>query len=334
MKKIFKSLDYCNDKLIFIDQTKLPLVEEYIETDDYLRIAEAIKSLEIRGAPAIGIAAAYGLAFSVKESNIERSKNFETAYKVLHSTRPTAVNLFWALEEIKKIYIHNSSNNNLYDLLLNRAKEIHLDDILKCKYIAERGLVIFKKKSVVLTHCNTGQLATGGEGTALNVIKEGYRNGLIEFVHVDETRPLFQGSRLTAYELEKEGIPFAINTDSTAAMLMKEKKIDLVIVGADRIAANGDSANKIGTYSVAALCFFHKIPFYIAAPTSTIDRNCKSGNDINIELRSKEEIIKLKNELITKAEYDVYSPAFDVTPSDLISGIITEELLYTPPYNF
>lgn len=333
-KKIFKSLDFIDDKLVFIDQTKLPLIEEYVETDDYLRIAEAIERLEIRGAPAIGVAAAYALALAVKKCVSEINTVFDNAYKRLAATRPTAVNLFWALNEIKKTYLQNISEKDLYSVLIRRAKEIHLDDILKCKYIAENGLIIFKKKSVVLTHCNAGQLATGGDGTALNVIKEGFRKGLVEFVYADETRPLFQGSRLTAFELDKEGIPFSINTDSTAAVILQQKKVDLVITGADRIAANGDAANKIGTYNLAVLCAYHGIPFYIAAPTSTIDKNCSTGNDIKIELRDKEEVIRFRNEYITCPEYETYSPAFDVTPSNLITGIITEEKFFTPPYSF
>lgn len=203
-----------------------------------------------------------------------------------------------------------------------------------CDKIGENGLQIFEKESVVLTHCNTGRLATGGEGTAFSVIKTGFQNGKVKFVYADETRPLLQGSRLTAFELSKNGIPFVINTDSTAAMLMKQNKIDLVITGADRIAKNGDSANKIGTYNLAVLCKHHNIPFYIAAPTSTIDKNCPDGDSIKIEERNKNEVIKINGVQITKENYEVYSPAFDVTPNELITGIITEEALHKPPYNF
>lgn len=331
----FINLEYTDDKLKFINQVKLPLIEEYIITDDYNRIAEAIEKLEIRGAPAIGVAAAYALSFSVKNLLSNLQSEFEKAYERLHRTRPTAVNLFWALNEIKSVFHDNIKDpTNIHIALIERAREIHRSDIEKCSLIAKNGLAIFKKKSVVLTHCNTGALATAGDGTAFNVIKNGFKNNLVEFVYADETRPLNQGSRLTAFELGKAGIPFAINTDSTAAYLMHQSKIDLVITGADRIAANGDSANKIGTYSLAALCRMHNIPFYIAAPTTTIDRNCPDGSKIHIELRDKNEIIYYGNIQITRDEYNVFSPAFDVTPNEFITGIITEKGLHLPPYHF
>lgn len=331
----FINLEYIEDKLRFINQVKLPLIEEYILTDDYGRIAEAIERLEIRGAPAIGVAAAYALAFSLKRCNGRLSIEFDKAYERLHRTRPTAVNLFWALNEIRKVFQENQADpSNLYPLLIKRACEIHQSDVEKCLLIGKNGLAIFKKRSVVITHCNTGALATAGEGTAFNVIKQGYKNNLVEFVYADETRPLNQGSRLTAFELQKAGIPFAINTDSTAAYLMQQGKIDLAITGADRIAANGDSANKIGTYSLAALCRVHNIPFYIAAPTTTIDTKCITGSEIKIELRDKKEVTHYGNVQITCDEYDVFSPAFDVTPNEFITGIITEKGLHLPPFNF
>ena len=203
-----------------------------------------------------------------------------------------------------------------------------------CTKIGENGFSIFQKKSNVLTHCNTGKLATGGDGTAFNVISYAFKKGMVNYVYADETRPLLQGSRLTAFELSKAGIPFSINSDSTAAFLMQKGKVDLVITGADRIALNGDSANKIGTYNLAVLCKYHNIPFYIAAPTSTIDLNCKIGDDINIEFRDKTELNSFRETRITSDEYDVYSPAFDVTPNELIAGIITEKKLHKAPYNF
>jgi len=331
----FKTLEYTDDKLRFINQVKLPLEEEYILTDDYNRIAEAIERLEIRGAPAIGVAASYALAFSLKNNLTNHKKEFEKAFERLHRTRPTAVNLFWALNEIKSVFEEFSTDTaNLYLALIERAREIHRSDEEKCDLIAKNGLKIFKKKSVVLTHCNTGALATAGEGTALNVIKYAYKNNLVGFVYADETRPLNQGSRLTAFELDKAGIPFAINTDSAAAFLMQNGKIDLVITGADRIAANGDSANKIGTYSLAALCRIHNIPFYIAAPTTTIDRQCPDGSGIKIELRDKKEVTRIAGVQVTNDYYEVYSPAFDVTPSGFITGIITEKGVHLPPFNF
>ncbi|MBU1099006.1 MAG: S-methyl-5-thioribose-1-phosphate isomerase [Bacteroidetes bacterium] len=331
----FKSIEFVDDHLVLIDQTKLPLVEEYIKTDDYERIAVAIERLEVRGAPAIGVSAAYALALAFKKYEDNSEIHFKKVYDRLASTRPTAVNLFWALNAMKNIFEHFCSEEvKLYDVLLTAAKEIHDDDVAKCNAMAQNGLPIFTKKSVVLTHCNTGQLATGGGGTAFYVIQKAFENGLVEHVHADETRPLLQGSRLTAFELDKAGIPFSVNTDSTAAVLMQQGKIDLVIVGSDRIATNGDAANKIGTYNLAVLCRYHNIPFYIAAPTSTVDLSRSSGKDIVIEERDKTEITTIKGIQITSNDYNYYSPAFDVTPHELIAGIITEKDLHQPPYNF
>ena len=329
------AIEYKNEQLHIINQTKLPLSEEFIITDDYERIAIAIERLEVRGAPAIGVAAAYGLALSLKNKSKERySAIFENAYKRLASTRPTAVNLFFALNEIKKVFDVKKNEADIYSLLISKAVSIHQDDIDLCEGIANNGLKIFSKKSRVLTHCNTGALATSGNGTALNVIRKAFENGLIEHVHVDETRPLLQGSRLTAWELIKLGIPFSINTDSTSAFLMQQNKVDLVIVGADRIAVNGDTANKIGTYNLAVLCNYHKIPFYIAAPTTTIDKNCKSGEEIKIELRNKHELSYFDDKRITKEEYPAYTPAFDITPYKLITAIITEKSVHNSPFDF
>ena len=335
-KNSYFSLDFIDDIFVFLDQTKLPLAEVYIKTEDYNRIAEAIERLEIRGAPLIGIAAAYALSLSIKNfKNRNIEENFYKAYHRLHRTRPTAVNLFFALDEVRNVYDKNKNNSgDLYALLLDKAKQIHSDDKEKCRKIGENGLKIFRKKSKILTHCNTGKLATGGDGTAFNVIKKGFENNLVEFVYADETRPLLQGSRLTAFELERCGIPFAIETDSMAASLMKSGNVDFVVVGADRIALNGDAANKIGTLTLAILSEYYNIPFYVAAPTTTIDRTIISGDEINIEQRAKDEILKINGAQIAPEKYETYSPAFDVTPSHLITGIITEEDVYTFPYNF
>jgi len=331
----FKSIEILNNqKLKIINQTKLPLIEEYIVTDDYERIAVSIERLEVRGAPAIGIAAAYALALSFKNIVENHKTHFTKVFNRLAQTRPTAVNLFWALGEMKKAFNTNNNRHSIYDELLKIAKQIHADDNEMSRKMANNGLAIFTKKCRVLTHCNTGALAAGGFGTAFGIIKNAYEHNLVEFVHADETRPLLQGSRLTAFELEKAGIPFAINTDSTAAFLMQQNKVDIVIVGSDRIAHNGDAANKIGTYSLAVLCNYHKIPFYIAAPTTTIDKNCSTGSDIEIEFRGKSEITRINSTQITKDAYDVFSPAFDVTPNELIAGIITEKGLHKFPYDF
>jgi methylthioribose-1-phosphate isomerase len=334
-KNSYFSLDFINDKFVFLDQTKLPLREQYIETTDYERIAAAIDRLEIRGAPAIGIAAAYAAALSIRDvEKNKREEEFLKAFKRLTRTRPTAVNLFYALDRIKKAYEQFKDDADLNKLLLREAKQIHNEDIEKCRRIGENGLNIFKKKSTILTHCNTGKLATGGDGTAFNVIKTGYERGLVNFVYADETRPLFQGSRLTAFEMEKNGIPFALQSESAAAVLMQQKKIDFVIVGADRIALNGDTANKVGTYTLAVLCNFHDIPFYVAAPTTTIDKSITTGNEIKIEFRKKDELLGINGSLITRIDYETFTPAFDVTPAHLITGIITDEHVYFFPYNF
>ena len=328
------SLKLENEKLIFLDQTKLPLEEIYIATDNYERIAEAIERLEIRGAPLIGIAAAYALALSLKNIHSEQVKVFNLSYNRLAQTRPTAVNLFQALDELKNEFEKMPDKQIAYEFLLSKAKEIHRKDEEYCIKIGRNGLALFKQKSNVLTHCNTGKLATGGIGTAFGIIKTAFENRLVNHIYADETRPLLQGLRLTAFELEKNGIPFTMQTDSSAAELMKQGKVDLVITGADRIALNGDSANKIGTYNLAILANYHNIPFYIAAPSTTIDRTIPTGNEIVIEYRSKKELFYFGEILITPDHYNAFTPAFDVTPAHLISGIITEEGLFTFPYNF
>ena len=330
----FISLKFEDQKLIFIDQTKLPLEEEYVTTDNYERIAEAIERLEIRGAPAIGVSAAYALALSLKGATDNLDEKFEIAFERLARTRPTAVNLFWALDLMKSVYQSHEYKPTVYNVLLKKAEEIHQDDIDKCDAIANNGVELLEDNSTILTHCNTGQLATGGMGTAFNVIKKGYELGKVKFVYSDETRPLLQGSRLTAFELSKAGIPFKMLVDSAAASLFKMGKIDAVIVGADRIAANGDTANKIGTFNLAVLCNHFNVPFYIAAPVTTIDRSIATGDDIKIEMRDKKELSVIQGVQVTNSDYDAYTPAFDVTPNELITAIITDKQNYKPPYNF
>jgi methylthioribose-1-phosphate isomerase len=330
----FRSIDFADDNLRIVNQTLLPFSENYIVTDDFLRIAESIIRLEVRGAPAIGIAAAYAVALAFKNNNVPDKLYFDKVKSTLAATRPTAVNLFYTLERMENRFVKLKIDDDVYTALLSEAKQIHKEDIEKCNGMAKNGLAVFQKKSVVLTHCNTGALATGGDGTAFAVIKYAFQNGMVAHVYSDETRPLLQGSRLTAFELEKAGIPFTINVDSAAAHIIKEKKVDLIITGADRIAANGDSANKIGTYGLAVLAKHHGIPFYIAAPSTTIDKSSPNGKNIKIEERSKLEVTEIKGVKVTKDDYNVYSPAFDVTPAELISGIITEKDLYKYPYKF
>ena len=323
-----------NHNLIFLDQTKLPLEEVYVETDNYLRIAEAIERLEMRGAPLIGIAAAYALALSLKNVKTEIEKEFNKAFQKLASTRPTAVNLFTALNDLKDEFQKLAEKESAYEVLLGKAIEIHKKDEEYCLRMGRNGLSLFKEKSNVLTHCNTGKLATGGIGTAFGIIKTAFDNGLVNHVFADETRPLLQGLRLTSFELDRSGIPFTLQTDSSAAELMKQGKVDLVITGADRIALNGDSANKIGTYSLAILANYHKIPFYIAAPSTTIDKSIATGKEIVIEYRSEKELFAINKIDITLNNYKAFTPAFDVTPAHLISGIVTEEGVFSFPYNF
>lgn len=329
----FYSLKFENDQLSFIDQTRLPDEEVYITTDNYERIAEAIERLEIRGAPLIGIAALYGLALSIKVSN----ENFEIAFQRLKRTRPTAVNLFTALEQAKEFFYCSDDNKN-YSSLLAFAIKFHQNDIYYCHQIAQNGYEfitkLFNRKLRVLTHCNTGSLATGGIGTALGIIIELHKHNFIDIVYACEARPLFQGLRLTSFELDKNRINYKVITDSTAAFLMKKNVVDIVIVGADRIASNGDTANKIGTYSLAVNANFHSIPFYVAAPSTSIDNNILSGNEIKIEERDTNELLTFGNKKVLNSNISALNYAFDVTPNELISAVITEKNVYQPPYDF
>lgn len=332
--KNYYSIKFIEDHLSFLDQTKLPLQEVYIETDDYERIAVAIEKLELRGAPLIGISAAFALALSYKNISSNHKEHFKKVYGRLASTRPTAVNLFYALDRMKKVFEGITDFSLTYKTLLNEAKSIYDYEEHCSKRMTEIGANIFTKKSNVLTHCNTGALATAGFGTAFAVIKKAFDDGFVNHVYADETRPLLQGLRLTTYELEKNGIPFTVQTDSMAAVLMQQGKVDLVITGADRIALNGDSANKVGTYNLAVLCNYHNIPFYIVAPSTTIDRKIATGNEIEIEYRNGSEILSINGNQIANPNIKTFSPAFDVTPAHLIKAIITEEDLYSFPYNF
>ena len=335
---MIKSIEWCGDSVKFIDQTKLPTDEIYLETSDYNVIADAIRKLKIRGAPLIGIAAAYGVALSAIHSHAEKFDSFANdvleAIEKLKATRPTAVNLFWALERMKKIVVNSNDVHNLKRLLIAEALQIHKEDEEMCRKIGENGAKLIPANAVIITHCNTGALATGGEGTAQSVITTAHRQGKNIKVYADETRPLLQGARLTAWELMKNGVDVTLITDNTAAFLMKKRKIDLVITGADRIAVNGDSANKIGTYNLAVIARHHNIPFYIAAPTSTIDASILTGDKIPIEERHANEVTEISGQRIAPENVKVFSPAFDVTPSNLISAIITDRGVFKPPFDF
>jgi len=326
------SIKFQDGRLVFLDQTKLPSCEEYIHTDNPERVAEAIKRLEIRGAPLIGIAAAYALALSVKGGFSEQV--FNSAFQLLSSTRPTAVNLFNCLQRMKQFCFDLPGEERNFDNLLSEAKRIHSEDEAMCEQIAENGLEIFNEGSTVLTHCNTGRLATGGIGTAFGVIQRGFENGLIKHVYADETRPLFQGLRLTSYELSKNGIPFSIIPDLAAGVLIRDGKIDLVITGADRIASNGDSANKLGTFTLSVLCKEYKVPFYIAAPSTTIDPAALGFSDIPIEERSPMELVQYLSSGFTSLNFNCFNPSFDITPAENITGIITEKGIFKFPFSF
>ncbi len=327
-------------QLRMIDQTRLPEELVYVETDEINEIYDCIRRLVVRGAPAIGIAAAFGLAASVQHRTYatatELLDDLRKNAAFLAAARPTAVNLSWALERCVDCIAQQSSDeagiDNLRLRLLQEAEAILREDIAMCRQIGEHGLQLFGPDTGVLTHCNAGALATGDYGTALSPVYLAFESGLSPHVYADETRPLLQGSRLTAWELQRAGVDVTTVCDSMAAQLMQEDRIDLVIVGADRIAANGDVANKIGTYGVAVLAKFHGVPFYVAAPYSTIDPATPSGKDIPIEQRDAAEIACGFGRRTAPDDVGIYNPAFDVTPRDLITGIITERGILQPPY--
>lgn len=337
---MIKPLFWENDRLFIVDQTLLPKEYRRIEISDHLEMANAIKRLAIRGAPAIGIAAAAGLVVGLKpyihlQSDLFMEQLSEIA-EILNGTRPTAVNLAWALRRMKSVAEKNRNRPaaEIWKSLFYECQTIHAEDIQMCQAIGQNGQRLIPENAQIITHCNSGGLATGGLGTALGVIISAHQAGKRIHVFVDETRPLLQGARLTAWELAEEKVPYTLICDNMAAYVMKKNKIDLVVVGADRIAANGDTANKIGTYGLAVLAAYHNIPFYVAAPTSTIDCEIPSGNQIPIEERQENEVRNIFGMPIAPAHSPAISPAFDVTPAGLITGIITEKKTYHYPYAF
>ena len=310
--------------LYLLDQTKLPVTEAWIAYTDYRPVADAIRTMVVRGAPAIGIAAAYAYCLAALAG-----EDLEEARAVLGSSRPTAVNLFWALERMA----HKAEDcGGDPAVLTEEAKAIHAEDVAMCKAIGAYGAAVVPERARILTHCNAGALATGGYGTALGVIRAAHAQGKVKLVYADETRPLLQGARLTAYELVRDHIPATLIADNMAASLMAKGQVDLAVVGCDRMAANGDFANKIGTYSVAVNAHFHGVPFYVALPCSTIDLSLPDGSGIPIEERDRDEVRTLCGVQTAPAEVEVYNPAFDVTPHSLVTGIITEKGVVYPPF--
>ena len=332
------AIKFENDRLYIIDQTLLPAQLSYIRIDDINQCIDAIKTLKVRGAPAIGICAAYGLYVMAKLytdlSFADFKKNMDEASDALFSSRPTAVNLSWAIDRIKSVY-HKSPRTHLQKVLSSiraEAVAIHTEDRDACHHIGYNGLKIIPNPARILTHCNTGSLATGGWGTALGIVYAAQKENYQIHVFIDETRPLGQGARLTFWELMQNNVRCTLITDSTSGSLMKEEKVDLVLFGADRIARNGDVANKIGSYNLAALARLHGIPCYAVAPSSTFDLSLESGDDIKIEIRNSQEVLHLygySDKLNVVA--DVYNPAFDVTPADFLTGIITERGIIEQP---
>lgn len=316
-------MEWSGDKLLMLDQRLLPLQEKWLELRTHSEVAAAIRDMAVRGAPAIGIAAAYGMALAAMADD-----DLQDADKELRASRPTAVNLFWALDRIAALPDASA------EAILREAQTIEREDVEMNRAIGKHGAELIAQGTTVLTICNTGGLATGGHGTALGVIRTAHEQGKAINVLACETRPRMQGLRLTSYELQKDGIPFHMIADGAAASFMAAGGVDCVITGADRIAANGDTANKIGTYSLAVLAKHHDIPFYVAAPSSTLDSSVASGGAIPIEERPCDELTEIEGVRIAPVGCTALNPAFDVTPGELITSIVTENGVYEPPYKF
>jgi methylthioribose-1-phosphate isomerase len=322
-----------HDRVLLIDQTRLPGEFHHIQIANYQQMAEAIKTMIVRGAPAIGVAAAYGVYLGARDIYTEEVGEFlpllENVAEELRHTRPTAVNLFWAIREMLKTAYGSGDNvATIKQQLLITAQAIQEQDLMTCQQIGDRGLAVLPSspdKLNILTHCNAGALATAGYGTALGVIRSAWTAGRLERVYADETRPRLQGAKLTAWECVQEKIPVTVITDNMAAHCMQKKMIHAVVVGADRIAANGDAANKIGTYGLAVIAKMHNVPFFVAAPLSTVDFDLQDGTQIPIEERDPTEIYQIGETRLCPEGVDFYNPAFDVTPNSLITAIITEK---------
>lgn len=338
---MIKTLEWTDEGVVMIDQRLLPTEEVYPVFKTYEEVAYAIREMVVRGAPAIGVAAAMGVALGARQIVAEDAAQFDQQFQqicdVLAGTRPTAVNLFWAIERMKTLYDKLKRENlplpEICLRLIDEAKNMHGEDVAINKAMGANGAALIPDGATVLTHCNAGALATAGYGTALGVIRAAVEAGKNVAVFADETRPFLQGARLTAWELHKDNIPVTLITDNMAGHFMKAGKLDCVIVGADRIAANGDVANKIGTYSVAVLAKENNIPFYVAAPISTVDLKTKTGDDIPIEERPQSEVTHVKGTQLSPAGIMIANPAFDVTPNRYVAAIITERGVARAPYD-
>src|SRR6201997_4303194 len=335
------TLEWTDDGVRFLDQTRLPLEETYVLAKTYKDVADVIATMVVRGAPAIGVSAAMGVALGAKKSTAknvdELSKDLEEISRVLAATRPTAVNLFWGIQRMNEKFNEVASRpgillDEIRTALIGEALKMYDEDIAACRSMGDFGALLMPESGGVLTHCNAGALATCGYGTALGVIRGAFERGSQIHVYADETRPFLQGARLTAWELMHDGIPTTVICDNMSASLMLRGKINAVVVGADRIAANGDVANKIGTYGVAILAKEHGIPFYVAAPWSTIDLETATGADIPIEQRSPKEVTHHAGKQLTPNNVGVWNPAFDVTPAKYVTAIITERGVLRAPY--
>jgi methylthioribose-1-phosphate isomerase len=332
------TLEWTDLGVVFIDQTKLPTEETYVTSETYEQVADAIRTMIVRGAPAIGVAAAMGIALGVKNSKAadiaDLKKEFGQICETIRATRPTAVNLFWAIQRMTKKFESLSGRPiaEIQRALVDEAKGMHAEDIAANQAMGRHGAKLMPASGGVLTHCNAGALATAGYGTALGVIRAAVEQGKKIHVYADETRPFLQGARLTAWELMKDGIATTVISDNMAGAMMKQGKIGAIVVGADRIAANGDVANKIGTYTVAILAKEHGIPFYVAAPISTVDLATPDGSKIPIEQRNAKEITHIGGRQMTPNGVGVENPAFDVTPAKYVAAIITERGIARAPY--
>jgi methylthioribose-1-phosphate isomerase len=335
---MIQTLEWTDQGVRFIDQTKLPTEETYVNCTTYQQVADVIRNMVVRGAPAIGVSAAMGVALGVKNSKAETAgelkRDLDEICDLISKTRPTAVNLFWGIRRMRQKFelLRVRPVSQIKQALIDEAQRMHAEDIAINQAMGKHGATLMPDSGGVLTHCNAGALATCGYGTALGVIRAAVERGKKIHVYADETRPFLQGSRLTAWELVKDGIPTTVISDNMSGAMMRQGKIGAVVVGADRIAANGDVANKIGTYTVAVLAKEHSIPFYVAAPISTVDLETPDGSKIPIEQRNPAEVTHIAGKAITPAGIQVENPAFDVTPAKYVTSIVTERGVARAPY--